>query len=71
MTNTDTDTVGLRRSDSPEDRPSVQTYIQAAQAEATRRAYAKDVVHFIAWGGSVTDGSIEAELSLLVFVPER
>ena len=53
MTTTDTDTVGLRRSDSPEDRPSAQTYIEAAQAEATRRAYAKDVAHFIAWGGSV------------------
>lgn len=53
MTTTDTDTVGLRRFDSPEDQPSAQTYIEAAQAEATRRAYAKDVDHFIAWGGRV------------------
>ena len=53
MTTTDTDTVGLRRSDSPEDRPSAQTYIEAAQAEATRRAYAKDVAHFLSWGGSI------------------
>lgn len=53
MTITDTDTVGLRRPDSPEDRPSAQTFIDAAQAAATRRAYTKDVDHFIAWGGRI------------------
>ena len=53
MTATDTDTVGLRRPDSPEERRSAQNYIEAAQAEATRRAYAKDVAHFLLWGGRV------------------
>lgn len=53
MKSTDTDTVGLLRSDSSEGYPSAQTYLNAAQAEATRRVYAKDVDHFISWGGRI------------------
>jgi len=40
--------------------PSVMDYVQAALADNTRRAYASDVRHFLAWGGSfpATEGMI-------------
>lgn len=70
MTTTDTDTIGLRRPDSPEEKPSAQIYIEAAQAEATRRAYAKDVAHFLSWGGHVP-ASAEMVMQYLAEIAAR
>ncbi len=51
MTKLDADLIGRRRTDTSAVSPSAQTYIAAAQAESTRRAYAQDVEHFLVWGG--------------------
>lgn len=53
MQNIDTDTVGFRQIGSPEIRPSASSYIEAAQSNATKQGYAKDVRHFIQLGGSI------------------
>ena len=43
---------------------SVQTYVEAGIAPATRRAYRSDLDHFQAWGGSIpsADGQLAAYL---------